>query len=135
MEKCICSSECHLLVVSEELCILTNFTRLISQPFDSCSGQDRPCFFSKERDSLANNGKEKIAIRIFHRLRLPSSLSVYGSKLRSNLSYLDKLRDGPFDIQGGLGFFLATSYFFLSFCTTSYFLQEKTATNFLFFEK
>ena len=34
-------------------------------------------------------------------------------------------RDGPFDIQGGgLGFFLATSYFFLSFCTTSYFFQK-----------
>ena len=34
------------------------------------------------------------------------------------------IRDGPFDIQGGLGFFLATSYFFLSFSTTSYFFQK-----------
>ena len=37
------------------------------------------------------------------------------------------LMDGPFDIQGGgggLGFFLATSYFFLSFCTTNYFFQK-----------
>ena len=34
-------------------------------------------------------------------------------------------RDGPFDIQGGgLGFFLATGYFFLSFSTTSYFFQK-----------
>ena len=35
-------------------------------------------------------------------------------------------RDGPFDIQGGgLDFFLATSYFCLSFCTKSYFFFQK----------
>ena len=35
------------------------------------------------------------------------------------------LRDGPFDIQGGgLGFFLATSYFFSSFCTKSNFFEK-----------
>ena len=44
------------------------------------------------------------------------------------------VRDGPFDIQGGggLGFFLATSYFFLSFCTTSNFFKSKLQQVFYF---
>ena len=43
---------------------------------------------------------------------------------------------GPFDIQGGgLGFFLATSYFFLSFCTTSYFFSKVNCNKFFIFLK
>ena len=37
-------------------------------------------------------------------------------------------RDLPFDIQGGLGFFLTTSYFFLSFCTRSFLIFLKNNT-------
>ena len=57
-------------------------------------------------------------------------VKVYGTCSSKNMIVL---RDGPFDIQGGLGFFLATSYFFLCFCTTCYFFQKQTATSFLFF--
>ena len=44
------------------------------------------------------------------------------------------IRDGPIDTKGGgLGFFLATSYFFLSLCTTSYFFKSKLQRVFFYF--
>ena len=36
-----------------------------------------------------------------------------------------KIRDGPFDIQRGLGFFLATSYFFSLFAQQVIFFKSK----------
>ena len=43
-----------------------------------------------------------------------------------------EVRDGPFDIQGGLGFFLATSYFFVSFCKASFFSKVNCNKFFIF---
>ena len=63
-------------------------------------------------------------------------LTFFSNMQRNKESVGCFIRDGPFDIHGGwgvLGFFLATSYFFLSFCTTSYFFQKYTATSFFYF--
>ena len=46
-----------------------------------------------------------------------------------------EIRDGPFDIQGGLGFFLATSFFFSVFAQQVIFFKSKLQQVFYFFEK